>query len=223
MEMLPKSKIKKFLIKKLHLKRTYPFRQYFDAHKCIFIHIPKAAGTSILSSLAEGSKFYRDHAHWGEFKKADVKAFNSYFKFTIVRNPFDRLVSYYTYMINGGNGSMDLEFSRILNENYETFDKFVLDYLSIERIYTNPMLVPQYVFTHSYTGENMIDYVGKMETIEQDLAYISSVLDHNIEVIHLNASKRKGYKAYYNTKAVRNKVSELYSKDIAIFDYSFDD
>jgi hypothetical protein len=81
--------------------------------KIIFIHIPKTAGTTIEQHLRAHSDWpslyphdapwkvpfgYREHDTANDIKKAiGNDLFESYFKFTIVRNPFDRMVSVWKY------------------------------------------------------------------------------------------------------------------------------
>ena len=73
-------------------------------HKFIFIHIPKNAGTSIRNSFNINgydkqvvSKRY-PHSTCSEIKKyCGDEIWNSYYKFSFVRNPFDRLVSFYHF------------------------------------------------------------------------------------------------------------------------------
>ena len=68
-----------------------------DEHKLIFIHIPKNAGTSIKAFF--GSKeFYHKHKTIKEIKDENPEIYDSYRKFTIVRNPYDRMVSWYFYL-----------------------------------------------------------------------------------------------------------------------------
>lgn len=83
-------------------------------HQCIFIHIPKVAGTSITTLLHDGSdrnstdgwdpkkQIWRQHATCQELLSLgiiDAKTFGNYFKFTFVRNPWARMVSEYTWRV----------------------------------------------------------------------------------------------------------------------------
>ena len=69
-----------------------------DKHKIIFIHIPRTSGTSIESAFdlnmdKEGDK----HLRASEIKKkTGSDKWNSYFKFSIVRNPWERFASMYS-------------------------------------------------------------------------------------------------------------------------------
>ena len=83
-----------------------------DKYKTIFIHIPKTAGTSIEHTLIDYSLNHRgDLKNWYgkvqgyeldhstiKFMKQHCNHYNdSYLKFCIVRNPYERLVSEYNY------------------------------------------------------------------------------------------------------------------------------
>ena len=75
------------------------YRGYPDEHRCVFIHIPKAAGTSLTKTLfAAPSR----HLQYTEYERANPKKFKKYFKFTFVRNPYDRLFSAYSFLKKGG-------------------------------------------------------------------------------------------------------------------------
>ena len=73
-------------------------------HKFIFIHIPKNAGTSIRNSFDRKgydkrvvSKRY-PHDSCSIIKSyCGDDVWNTFFKFAIVRNPYDRMVSYYHF------------------------------------------------------------------------------------------------------------------------------
>jgi hypothetical protein len=66
-------------------------------YKCIFIHIPRAGGTSI-EKLIQGKNQWlvdesKKHLTTTQAKKIYQQYWNDYFKFSIVRNPYDRFVS----------------------------------------------------------------------------------------------------------------------------------
>ena len=69
----------------------------FDKKKCIFFHIPKTAGISLVKALFGDLDWgHRDVKYYRNvFNK---KKFDSYFKFTFVRNPYDRLFSAYSFL-----------------------------------------------------------------------------------------------------------------------------
>jgi chondroitin 4-sulfotransferase 11 len=91
-------------------------------HQCIFTHVPKTAGKSIryLFGLPEFKHQYKadgrnvehgfGHRRLSEF--VNEKYFAEYFKFAFVRNPFDRLVSAFFYLDNGGCCAADDEYRR---------------------------------------------------------------------------------------------------------------
>ena len=66
-----------------------------DEHQVIFIHIPKAAGTSVARALFGAAS---RHVPYGEYERATPDKFRRYFKFSFVRNPWDRKVSLYHYV-----------------------------------------------------------------------------------------------------------------------------
>ena len=66
-------------------------------HKFIFIHIPKCGGTSIERFFK--MKLPRQGAHLNlKYYKKNTENYETYFKFTIVRNPWDKMVSEYKWM-----------------------------------------------------------------------------------------------------------------------------
>jgi hypothetical protein len=87
-------------------------------YKCIFVEIPKNASTSVTEWLQEndskyhkpeapnrGEKWREDrahrdgHLHTTELRHMYSKYWNDYYKFAIIRNPFDRAFSNYSHLI----------------------------------------------------------------------------------------------------------------------------
>jgi len=75
--------------------------------KILFCHIPKCSGTNIDNYLSE--KYKNDNYKWyiHRILKYDIKIYDCYYKFTIIRDPIEKLVSLYFYQINMINNLKD--------------------------------------------------------------------------------------------------------------------
>ncbi|MDZ7663578.1 sulfotransferase family 2 domain-containing protein [Thiohalophilus sp.] len=192
-----------------------------DRHDAIFIHIPKAAGTSIIKSLA-GRSLPRDHASWHHFLQVDKRRFYHYSKFTFVRNPWDRAVSLYNYLSNGGNQSSDLKFSQYFKEHRITFEKFVMEYLNEYKIHEHILLRPQYLFVCDDDLNLKVDYLGYFENIDHDFSNICKILGVKMELTKQNSSgKNQDYKEFYHSQELIERIEYLYLRDVELFNYSF--
>src|SRR3546814_16910974 len=83
-----------------------PMTEYHDRTQSIFIHIPNAAGMSMVSALYGMDSSVHDT--WREYYRRSPSKFKTYFKFSIVRNPEDRLISAYNYLMAGGKSEIDV-------------------------------------------------------------------------------------------------------------------
>lgn len=203
------------------IQSSYPYRPYMDKYKCIFIHIPKTAGTSILS-LFMGNEIIRDHKTADCFKVVNPEKFEKYYKFAFVRNPWDRTVSSYEYLKSGKDGAGNEYFQELFKSKYNTFDKFVLEYLDKDSIHNHPLFKPQYRYVYNHKWECMVDYIGYFEHLDKDFKVIAEDLGINATLAETNKSKRKPYQHYFSNTEVKDKISFLYSKDIELFNYKFE-
>lgn len=206
-------------LKLKYLRTKFPYREYSHKHKVIFIHIPKTAGTSVLKILM-GKKIRRDHLSYSVYQKAQSKIFNNYFKFCFVRNPYDRLVSAFEYLKNGGNQNGDLYFKELIENHYPTFEEFVLGFLNKDNVNSILLLRPQYLFVCDEKFEIMVDFCGRFENIERDINVVCEKVGIDKKLEKTNASNKKNHQYYYFNEKVKKKVYEIYSKDFEIFGYS---
>lgn len=192
---------------------------YADKYRCIFIHIPKAAGSSVAKTLF-GIK--SRHLRYNEYEMANPRKFARYFKFAFVRNPWDRLLSAYDFLKSGGMNDLDRAWAQTHLAQYPDFDSFVRGWVNAENIRTWVHFVPQYHFICDDRLRIKVDYVGHYETIADDFAVIQTrlgVAPSPLPKINSSAEK-KHYSAYYSAET-KKIVAEVYAVDIELFSYEF--
>ncbi|MFI8622634.1 sulfotransferase family 2 domain-containing protein [Marinomonas sp. NPDC078689] len=198
----------------------FPYRKYQDRTKCIFIHIPKAAGTSVLQALGKEGVEGRDHLPWLVYKKANAKKFETYFKFAFVRDPLDRAYSAYEYLVKGGNQTHDLVTADKL-KTFSGFEDFVINGLGKGLYRNHVMFLPQSFFIINNDNELAVDFVGKFECIEQDFARVKKTLGLTVDLTHENKGKQsKDLSAIRNNEQVMSVMFTLYAQDYLLLDYS---
>ena len=199
----------------------FPFEAYQKRLKCIFIHIPKTAGTSILKALGKNNGG-RNHLSWYVYYTARQNYFERFFKFAFVRNPWDRAYSSYKYLRNGGNKQGDIELSNLLSQ-FDSFDDFVIRGLEKGHFRSHLLFLPQSNFIAGPNGKLMIDFVGRFENIEADFNIIAKKLGLKpiLPKENVTISKTKCYKHAYNNSKSINIINEIYKEDIINFDYIF--
>ncbi|WP_034057545.1 sulfotransferase family 2 domain-containing protein [Lacinutrix jangbogonensis] len=210
-------------------------------HKCIFIHIPKCAGTTIkyllfpdeviswkdvdydkLHGWCPERNFFMQHATAHQLLETGLvseEVWNSYCKFTFVRNPWDRAVSDYFWMMNDRKVKDSFKnyllkqgrFKAILNDKSKLY-------------YRGDHTIPQTDFFDT-EGHLKMDFIGRFENFNEDLALICKRIGlMNTTNLHINKSKKKKvhYSNYY-TKELMTVFNQFYKNDIEQFDYQFED
>lgn len=191
----------------------------FSERKAIFVHITKSAGTSVALSLFGALPYHYTASQYRViFGRND---FNRFFKFTFVRNPWDRLYSAYSYLKNGGWDDNDRRWSDENLGHITSFEQFVMEWLTVERLESHKHFWPQSWFIKDAKGNILVDYVGYFETIDADFRLISERVNPQAKLAHTNASKRGSYRDIYGADTTR-RVAELYHEDIESLGYDFD-
>ncbi|MEJ1472118.1 MAG: sulfotransferase family 2 domain-containing protein [Candidatus Sedimenticola sp. (ex Thyasira tokunagai)] len=201
----------------------YPYKKYCDKHKCIFIHIPKNAGTSVITLLNDNKKIEQEHNTYWDYIRSDPIRFRTYEKFCIVRNPWDRLLSGYHYLKNGGNKGSDKYLTSTFNSQCKDFNDFVMNWLTFDRIYGVTVLNPQFIYIYDFHNEKIvIENVLRFESLSKDFLAIKNSLGISDNLRILNRSGKSEIYSDFYTDEMAERISEFYSFDINLFNYKFE-
>ena len=220
-------------------------------HQCIFIHIPKCAGTSIEKAFGHFDNHKgrggQDHRTIREIEQGFVapgiralkerfsravgigrykirpgsnpnnmlvvtrEQYEAYYKFTFVRNPWARAYSWYKNIMR----------DEIHRRNYKiTGDLSLRDFLR-EQV-GKRSLRPQTDWLESMDGSIKLDYIGRFETLHEDMAKICSAMNISVpDLPHEVKGTSDGYAAHYDEESIAI-ISDTYRREIELFDYTFD-
>jgi len=190
-----------------------------DKNKIIFIHNPKAAGTSIYWALYNKDNGVRkegDTHSWA--KDHDFRFYPGYFKFGYVRNPWDRMVSYYHMMVENPashTGHPLWDYFREINPiDFQDFLTRCIDYVTVGDSVMSFTTNQIYYFVDRY-DKLLVDFIGKVEEIGIPNRYLS------LDIPVTNESKiKKDYRSFY-TDYTRDLIANRFKRDIEYFGYSY--
>lgn len=207
-----------------------------DHHrKIIFLHIGKTAGTAVeyllfgkyperdrgdrleLSGPDEEEGIYLQHATAATVRRlAGSDVFDAYFKFSVVRNPYRRLLSVYYYA------------QEYHLKNYGGFNgliKALPRLLKDERVQRGSHYLPQTAYTH-LDGELVCDYVAKFEDLPDSLEMIRERYAIKAPLFKINETQgldwsKKSVVDDYDDESVAI-MQEIYADDFRCHGYSID-
>ena len=193
----------------------------------LFVHIPKTAGNSIQSILRDYSEDevvalrgeqdgierfglrnpnhkVRKHSTLAEYRMAlGEERFRPLYKFACVRNPWDRMVSYY-FRPSRRTGAWDRkEFRKLVLKTLS-----VADYLRLDEGENDPFA--------------NVDRIMRFETLADDFRSVCAALGiPTAPLPQYNRSSRQHYSKYYDD-GLRALVRERFAPEIERFGYAFD-
>ena len=139
--------------------------------------------------------------------------YNAYFKFTIVRNPWDRALSWYDNVLRN---------EYYLKKYSLNKDIYFGDFLrsSIGK----SALRSQLYWIRNFKGDVDLDYIAKFENLEEGFRTIAKALNlegHSLPH-ELNVNRKAvAYQDRYDEES-KKLVSEFYANEIKLFNYKFD-
>ena len=190
-------------------------------NKFIFTHIGRTGGGSIEAALVNyGSKKPHTHPyylnasqHWTSIEERIAlgeEMWKQCFKFTIVRNPWDRVLSQYKgHVVKEVPG---LSFEQYLHRSF------------IEKISHDDFrfISPCMDWITDEKDNILVDYIGKFENLQEEFNTICNKLNIPITPLsHVNKDPSKEpYQKYYNSET-KKLIEDAFSKDIKQFNYKF--
>jgi len=190
----------------------YPYRE--GKRDFVFIHINKTGGTSI--SKAIGMPRKQHYTAQETIEIIGLEKWNKAYKFTIVRNPWDKVWSHYNYRVRineTGLRDAGLSFNEWVAVTYGAPKN--------KRFYDQPkMFAPQVDWLLDSAGKNEIDFIGRFENLNSDFSKIAAIIGVDEHLPHLNQSTRGSYQEHYSqeSKAI---IKKWFVKDIEAFNYKF--
>ena len=114
---------------KKELKNPNSLVYSFQKTKSIFVHIPKTAGLSLIHAIYGDNVELYGHKRIIQYQKV-FSHFDQFYKFTVVRNPWDRLYSAYRFLQNNGLNEHDMNAREQHLKHISSFEEFVLTWLN---------------------------------------------------------------------------------------------
>lgn len=178
-------------------------------NKFIFIKSEKTAGSSVEQALEPfllETDTYLPGSHMLPFQIVETYVIDifDYFKFSIVRNPYDKMVSHYYWQ------------QSIENNRYGSFDLFIKHFYDYKLISN---------WKYYLIDNNIIDKIIKFENLQNDLNDLPININIDISNIFKKSNIRPANIAYQElySKTSKEMVEEQCYNEIEMFNYKFEE
>jgi len=207
--------------------------------KFIFVHVQKTAGKTIEGVLKEN---YSDANYWhgrhghviNGIKEIGREKWDEYFKFAFVRNPWDRLVSWYAAIQDNlkklpsdkqiSNEPFGSPFWNHAVRDSHDFESFLFNCTDI--VFDNGCFKSysfnQIDYLSDENGNISVDFIGRFEGLSNDASKIFERLGIEVgKLPNINPSQHDHYSHYY-TQKTRDLIAQRFQRDIEMFNYQFE-
>mmetsp|Transcript_3759 Transcript_3759/g.6981 ORF Transcript_3759/g.6981 Transcript_3759/m.6981 type:complete len:243 (+) Transcript_3759:1368-2096(+) len=201
-----------------HYSRALLTRLAFSKrHNFFYARIPKAANSTVVATLASHIEPERLANTSAELKfrlnrAPTMRQFNRAFKFSIVRDPTDRVLSSYLHQ----RGKMGIRTNQPSKKEFLEF----LNAISERDFKGNGHFLPQTIMIAG--GAHRMDYIGRVETLEADLKHICETVFGTFNFVQQARSHRtdaSNKRNQFLTPAAVEKIKFLYKDDFEQLGY----
>lgn len=185
-----------------------------------FFQMPKTASASVHDIIA-GRCFEIGHGPGDPMTVQRFRMENpNAFIFTFVRNPFDRLVSAYSYLLKDHTHPILIQNRKDYIEPYRDFREFVLKGVESQHVLQQTHFKSQASRICCWAGSLLTNWVGHYERLQADVNEICSRFGWEAKDLPiLNKSKHHDYREYYDAD-MASVVVKAYRRDFEIGGYA---
>lgn len=181
-----------------------------------FIHLPKCGGTSIEKLLYAQGFSKMGHFHNRHSFYIDKLPAKNRFVFTFVRNPFSKVVSEYHWFTNNKHRFPHARVKKVYQGL--TFNEFLV-------LFHNCNIgdkMHKLTYHQILNPIDQVDFIGRFEDLQQDFDRLCDMIGmHRSTLPHTNKTDHDHYSTYYDDQSYKY-VSDMYSRDIEYFNYTFE-
>jgi len=206
-----------------------------DSHQFIFLRVRKVASTSMKSILLPlcipmpvGRLAHIKSRAWLEWdyhkyvrrahddiraaqRRMPAEVFDQYFKFAFVRNPWERLVSEYEFLLVRPTHGRHARVKKL-----DSFKQFIQMQIPRSDAYQVNMLCNR-------QGKLLMNFVGKLENQQSDWQTVCKRIGIPYqELPHINVTQHRRFQDYYDNES-KHLVARHWAREIEMFEYTFDD
>lgn len=206
--------------------------------KFIYFVVPKCASATIRQSIS----IYTDigypvtphtqhmpinHFLSTPYAKENANLMSSYFKFSFVRNPYDRLYSGYIQDKLASETMPEWTKAKkpIFDNIGDNFNRYIREYVNKNDIKNDPSWIcfcPMYDFSH-VNNDYYLDWFGRVENIESDLPKLSELIGFEFKTtsnmnVNVKPSRKLKYLDKYESSTIEI-INTLYKDDFNFFNY----
>lgn len=203
-------------------------------HKFIFVAIPKTGTHSIREAIRPNlHKYDWEQCELFIKRKFPIQAlakletghlsceqvypyfpkgtWSQYFKFSIVRNPYARFISFCNFYFSEYSGEINL---KLINSVIQNIDKLPYKH--------QLLLLPQWKYVCDSKQQLMIDYIGKLEQIGADLKCIFQKTGLSEKSIKVKNKSENRFSFIIEEAEIIRFIQSTYQLDFELFNYSKD-
>ncbi len=194
------------------------FPKPFEQRSCLFIHVPKCAGSSVCAAMFDDWSPGHLPLYW--YEQQFPEQFAASFKFAFVRHPLERAYSAYAFLRGNALAKRDHAAQKLVS-HYRDFDDFVGHWLHPETIQRQLHFAAQTDFLTDSMGHLALDFVGCQEHLERDFRRVCEQLGYPVELPHVNRSqqRRPMLAREFCTVRTRRLVRRVYQRDYEMLGY----